>query len=125
MTFLLDVNALIAAIWVTHAHHSKTDAWLQDKRVALCPISELGFLRISSNPRALAASMSDALKLLEDFYSDAKPQFVPADASAKGLAASASDQVTDLYLADLAASHGMKLATLDAGISHTALDLIS
>jgi hypothetical protein len=36
-----------------------------------------------------------------------------------------SEEPTDLYLADLAASKGMKLATLDAGIQHAALVVIS
>ncbi len=36
-----------------------------------------------------------------------------------------SSQVTDCYLADLAASKGMKLATLDSDIAHDAAELIS
>ncbi len=36
-----------------------------------------------------------------------------------------SEQVTDHYLADLAAKHGLKFATLDAGIKHAAVDLVS
>jgi hypothetical protein len=35
-----------------------------------------------------------------------------------------SDQVTDLYLAELASFHGMKLATLDTGIKHSAAEII-
>jgi predicted nucleic acid-binding protein len=54
MTYLLDVNTLIAAIWISHAHYTKTDAWLRAKRIALCRISELGFLRISSIHHASA-----------------------------------------------------------------------
>jgi len=36
-----------------------------------------------------------------------------------------SEAVTDLYLADLAAKHGLKLATFDTGIQHRAVDLVS
>ncbi len=43
MTYLLDVNMLIAAIWLDHQDHSAVDAWLPGKKTATCPISELGF----------------------------------------------------------------------------------
>lgn len=33
-----------------------------------------------------------------------------------------SAQVTDIYLAELASRHGMKLATLDASIKHPAVE---
>ena len=33
--------------------------------------------------------------------------------------------VTDMYLADLAAKHGARLATFDQGIVHPAVDLVS
>lgn len=33
--------------------------------------------------------------------------------------------VTDFYLADLAASHGLKLATLDERLGHRAVELVS
>ena len=34
-------------------------------------------------------------------------------------------EVTDTYLADLAAKHGFKLGTLDGGIKHPAAVLVS
>jgi predicted nucleic acid-binding protein len=39
MTFLLDVNMLIAAIWEEHADHARVNAWLPGKKTATCPIS--------------------------------------------------------------------------------------
>jgi predicted nucleic acid-binding protein len=35
-----------------------------------------------------------------------------------------SEAVTDSYLAELAARRGMKLATLDTGIAHAAVEVI-
>jgi predicted nucleic acid-binding protein len=35
-----------------------------------------------------------------------------------------SDQVTDHYLADLAAKHGLRLATLDRRLKHPAAEMI-
>jgi predicted nucleic acid-binding protein len=67
MKYLLDVNALIAVIWTNHANHAVTQSWIEGKELAVCPLTELGFLRISTNPKALGATMSDARKLLEAF----------------------------------------------------------
>ena len=49
MKFLLDVNVLLAGGWGHHLRHAEAFAWLEGKKIVLCPISELGFLRISSN----------------------------------------------------------------------------
>ncbi|HOW65019.1 MAG TPA: hypothetical protein P5186_14125 [Candidatus Paceibacterota bacterium] len=34
MKYLLDVNALIAAIWTDHAHHPAVDAWIKGMKLA-------------------------------------------------------------------------------------------
>ena len=51
MKHLLDVNVLLAAIWQRHPDFAKADAWLPGRKVATCALSELGFLRISTNKR--------------------------------------------------------------------------
>jgi predicted nucleic acid-binding protein len=48
MTYLLDVSALLACLWQTHVFHQRACAWLAGKKLAVCPITEFGFLRISS-----------------------------------------------------------------------------
>ena len=60
MTFLLDVNVLIAVIWTTHADHLKADGWVRNKQLTTCPISEAGFLRTSTHPQALNSDMATA-----------------------------------------------------------------
>ncbi len=124
MQYLLDVNALLAAIWSNHPDHKKADAWLQGKQVVTCPLSELGFLRVSTNPRALKSDMQSARQLLEAFLNKHSARFLPADLPALKSKAQKSDQVTDQYLADLALNQGMKLATLDTGITHPTTELI-
>ena len=124
MKYLLDVNALIAAIWTDHASHATAESWIKGKDLATCPVSELGFLRISTIPKALGATMPDARKLLEDFSSEHGVEFVPADLPALESSARKSDEVTDCYLAELAAIKAMKLATLDKGILHSAVEVI-
>ena len=48
MSHLLDINFLLACAWQTHDHHTAASAWLdQQEEFATCPISELGFPRVS------------------------------------------------------------------------------
>ena len=124
MKYLLDVNALIASIWTDHASHRLADSWVRGKTLATCPVSELGFLRISTHPKALGASMADARKLLQDFLAKHRVEFVPNDLPALQSKAAKSEDVTDFYLADLAAKNGLKLATLDTNLSHNAVEII-
>ena len=63
MKYLLDVNALLAAILASHSRHQAADTWLRRKLLATCPLSELGFLRISTNPKAYNLSMANAAAL--------------------------------------------------------------
>jgi predicted nucleic acid-binding protein len=56
VTFLLDVNLLMALLWENHEHHRLARAWLaRATDFATCPVSHLGFARVSS-PRALDGS---------------------------------------------------------------------
>lgn len=124
MKHLLDVNVLLAAIWDDHPQHAKAFAWLSGKSILLCPLSELGFLRISSNPKAINAPMDKARELLEKFSQERMTEWIPDDLTALQSHAKKSDAVTDMYLAELAAKHGARLATLDGGISHSAVEII-
>lgn len=126
MNHLLDVNALIALIWPSHVHHTSATAWRAGKRIVLCPITELGFVRVSTSATAFNATMADARQALADFIRDETPEFIPADGRAlDGDVPTTSGKTTDFYLANLAATHGLKLATFDAGIKHRAVDLVT
>ena len=125
MTYLLDVNALLAAIIQNHPNHAVADTWLQNKKLAVCPLSELGFLRISTHPKACNHRMSVARQALQDFLAHNQVEFIVADVPALKAAAPKSGDLTDGYLSELAARHNAKLATLDAGIKHAAVELIS
>jgi len=43
MTFLLDVNLLIAAIWEDHADHARVNAWLAGKKNRNVSNRRIGF----------------------------------------------------------------------------------
>src|SRR2546423_2749826 len=120
-THLLDVSLLVAYLWPDHVHHQQATQWLKGKAIALCPITEIGFIRVSTG--ALRATMDQARQALAVFLSTENPGFVAADLRGlDGPAAPNSKSTTDWYLANLAASHKMKLATLDIGLSHPARD---
>lgn len=55
MSALLDVNVLVALAWPSHVHHEAAQKWFASHHSAgwaTTPITEAGFVRVSSNPRA-------------------------------------------------------------------------
>jgi len=111
--YLLDVSTLLARLWRTHVFHEKVSAWTEGQQLALCPITEVGFVRISTQAM-FGASVIDARKMLGSFYSVFRPRFVPCDLRLLDSSAPAvGTQSTDFYLAALAQRHGMRWATLE------------
>lgn len=102
MKYLLDINVLLAAAWANHPHFAAADAWLKGKAVVVCPLVELGFLRISANRRAIGAPMKDARKALENLLTATRATRIPDDLPALESRAEHAEQVTDHYLAALA-----------------------
>lgn len=124
MKYLLDVSALVALLSRAHVGHPTMSAWARGKALVVCPITELGFIRVSTGP-AMNLSMADARKTLADFFEDEKPDFIAADLRAlDGAPAPTSGKTTDWYLANLANKHGMKWATLDMSAKHPAAELV-
>ena len=122
MIWLLDVSVLVARLVQSHEHHSRVNAWWPAREFTVCPITELGFLRVAC---ALGSSMADARAVLAEFLREQNPAFIPCDRRALDSAAiTSARKTTDIYLADLAAAYGYRLATLDAGINHPAADLV-
>lgn len=122
MTWLLDVSVLVAHLVETHEHQERVVAWWPGRSLAICPITELGFLRVTC---ALGFSMPDARRALESFLHFENPSFIPCDRRALNSAMVVSARkTTDIYLSDLAASRGWRLITLDTGIQHPAAELV-
>ena len=101
MKHLLDVNVLLATIWSNHSRHAAAFAWMEGKSIVLCPLCELGFLRISTNKKVINAPMDKARELLERFVSERKAERITDDLPALESHPQTSEQVTDHYLADL------------------------
>ncbi len=121
MNYLLDVNVLLAAIWQNHPHHARAFGWLAGKNVVVCPLAELGFIRISTHPKIWGHPMDKTREIFERFLTERKAQRIPDDLPALESSPKNSDEVTDSYLAALAGRNGLKLATLDRGIKHPAV----
>ena len=63
--------------------------------------------------------------VLAEFLRDEIPLFIPCDRRALDCQIVTSPRkTTDVYLADLAAAHGLRFATLDEGITHPVAELI-
>ncbi|MGC3991782.1 MAG: PIN domain-containing protein [Chthoniobacteraceae bacterium] len=125
MIYLLDVNVLLAAIWDSHPMHERAFSGISGKRIAICPLVELGFIRISTHPKAtINAPMDKVRELLDHFIQEREVKRIADDLPALKSRPQKSDEVTDCYLAELAASHRMKFATMDGRIKHTAVEVI-
>jgi predicted nucleic acid-binding protein len=75
VTYLLDVNVLLAMRYVHHVHHDRTICWLRNletggasARFASCSITELGFVRIAGNRNSGLAANVGALLIPEHPY---------------------------------------------------------
>ena len=122
MTYLLDTNLLIALAWPNHEGHQPLRAWLGDKRrIATCPITQTGFVRICSTPHAHKVHIGtpvEARATLRNNIALWAHEFWPDDFNLLSEPidlhrVDGHNQVTDCYLVALARKHGGKLATLD------------
>ena len=117
MSHLLDVNFLVACGWQSHAEYLRASRWLsRAKSFATCPISEMGFLRVSLSP-AYGASFEDAMAALSAIAGMRAHRFLPDATRAESLPrVDTSKDVTDAHLVHLARRYRLKLATFDAAL---------
>lgn len=123
MTYLLDVNALIALGHAAHVHHERVARWVAtlgpEHVLATCSITELGFVRVSPQAR-LSPHVAGACDLLARLRASTRPPFVRLtdDLGADALPSWADTPAatTDGHLSALAARRAAQLVTLDPGI---------
>lgn len=132
MTYLLDVNVLIALMDPGHVQHNLVHEWFAKDGMsawATCPITENGTLRIlghanypnsPGNPAAVAPLLRTMRSLAGHvFWSDDISLLDEEKVDTARLLNSA--QTTDSYLLALAQAHGGQLATLDRRLVVTAV----
>jgi len=128
VTFLLDVNVLIALIDPAHVGHDAAHRWFDaEGKVAwaTCPLTENGVIRIVGHPKypntpgstATVAAIVKQLRTLPGhvFWPDDISLVDAGHVDPEQVLTSA--QVTDTYLLALAAAHGGQLATFDRRLS--------
>jgi toxin-antitoxin system PIN domain toxin len=121
---LLDVNALVALAWDSHVHHARMRAWFAENSSggwATCPLTESGFVRVSSNPQVLPAviGIDAARAVLSALRALDAHRFLTDDVSLSESdvpAITGHRQVTDAHLLTLARRRGVRLVTFDAGV---------
>jgi toxin-antitoxin system PIN domain toxin len=132
VTYLLDVNVLIALIDPGHVAHDDAHAWCAatgQSDWATCPLTENGVMRILGSTKypnspgspAIVAGIVASLRNLpgHQFWGDdmslvGSPEINP-------LKILTSAQVTDTCLLGLAAARGGRLATFDRKLAVTAV----
>ena len=125
---LLDVNALVALAWDSHVHHARMREWFSTHGPAgwaTCPVSESGFVRVSSNPKVLPSpiGVAAARAVLAALRAAGAHRFLPDDVSLTDGDVpdiAGHRQVTDAHLLTLARRRGVQLVTFDAGLAHLA-----
>jgi predicted nucleic acid-binding protein len=123
MSWLPDVNALVALAHQGHADHSRVIRWFasligSDARLCTCSITEVGFVRVSiqagfENTAADAVETLLGLKASSRIPFDLIPDSLGADRLPSYVVG--AKQVTDGHLLELARQFSMRLASLDKG----------
>lgn len=132
MTYLLDVNVLIALVDPRHVFHHPANTWFQREAApswATCPITENGLVRIvgSSRYRNPVGPPSDVVRILALLRDMAGHVFWPDAVSLaderlfEPSALTKPEQITDADLLALAVSNGGRLATFDRRLSPDAV----
>jgi hypothetical protein len=126
-TALLDLNILTALLWPAHEHHDAAHRWFAARanaRWATCALTQLGFVRIVSNPAFSrdALAPAGAVALLAENLGHPAHEFwtesLQVPAAVKGIEAALQGhrQLTDAYLLALASRRKGLLATFDRGL---------
>ena len=121
---LLDVNVLLALSLEHHIHHHLAhDRFAELESWSTCPVTESGLLRLLMTEQVVGRKVagSEALAQLDALRRVQGWTFLVESVS---LAESQIDtrvlmgrrQVSELHLVELAASHGVSLATFDASL---------
>ncbi|MBA2743842.1 MAG: PIN domain-containing protein [Chthoniobacterales bacterium] len=118
---LLDTNVLLALAWPNHQHHAAAHGWFRAESRhgwATCAFTQLGFVRLSSNPAytADAATPQEAATLLHALVTHKSHRFwpsPPADRPALYAQVLGHLQVNDAWLVEAARRQRGRLVTLD------------
>jgi uncharacterized protein len=135
---LLDVNVWLAAAWARHQHHPIVKRWLdqEDDDLALCRVTQMALLRLTTNPVITGRdvlSRRQAWELVERLLADARVRLLSEPDGLVPLWVTLSKRDdrdhllwTDDYLAAFAGAADAELVTLDrvAGTRYPAVRVV-
>lgn len=128
---LLDLNVLLALLEPAHEHHGLAQDWFnhtRKERWGICPLTEAGFIRVTTNPSYSAGPRSTELAIAVLRMAQKHPECSFWEIRRGWIESTAPfakrifghHQTTDAYLLGLAiAAHG-ELVTFDKAIRHLA-----
>lgn len=117
MSYLLDVNALIAGVYQDHEHHTIMRSWLNangEQFLCVAPVVLTGCLRVlmAVSGERTTARLVKAITAFKQFYAiETVEDDIELDQLGKWVAG--PKQVTDAHLLAIAGKHGLKLLTFD------------
>jgi uncharacterized protein len=131
MTCLPDVNVWIALAIGEHVHHKPAKEWFESSdnmQIAFCRVTQMGFLRLLTNPRVMAGdtmSAARAWKLFDALCQDSRVRFAPEPPALESKwrdftrhRRQGANFWTDAYLAAFAAASNLTVVTFDAAFAH-------
>ena len=127
MTVLLDANVLIALLVDDHVHHAAAEDWFVglSEGFATCPITQGSLIRLLIREGQPAR---EASAILSGATAHPRHEFWPDDVSYVDIPVEGiigHRQVTDAYLAELAAARGSRLATFDQALAKLRPDVVA
>ena len=129
--YLLDLNVLIALMDSSHRHYAKAQEWFVTsgkERWGLCPLTEAGFLRITTNSayRSEQRTFLQAIAIIQILKGRPGCVYWEIGKSWVELTApfahriSGHQQITDAYLLGMAIAREGVLVTFDKGVLYMA-----
>jgi toxin-antitoxin system PIN domain toxin len=126
MIFLPDVNVWIALTSDRHIHHPSARTWLEsgdDLQLVFCRVTEMGFLRLLTNPHVMGDDVLDAeaaWSVYDTWRTDERVVFLPESLGFTARWRRASSRIplnpnawTDAYLAAFAGDVRAAVVTFD------------
>jgi hypothetical protein len=118
---LLDVNVLLALAWPNHQHHWLAHDWFSRegrRGWATCALTQLGFVRLSSNPAYTVAAVTPAAAaaLLAKLTAHPRHRYwetLPVLTGAMLAHVLGHQQIQDAYMVHLAEQRQSRLVTFD------------
>ena len=128
---LLDLNVLIALTDESHQYHRQAKKWMRalaGESWGVCPLTESGYLRMTTNPLMHSGNrtLTNSLAVLQDLIDQPGYSYWPITESWAALTApfaariTGHQQVTDAYLLGLAIKENGVLVTFDRGLKYLA-----